>query len=133
MFPVTAPLPHVSANSIERFLAALLVGLLGTYALGTATSGVVPPLEIAGVVAIHLAVIVAGVFPLVVLGRSVSSRVRSGATAGRRLESVVSAGALVCLVSGLWLSLDASSDLSGVLLGCALVALFALIGLVARR
>ncbi|RDZ50702.1 hypothetical protein DEQ92_17185 [Haloferax sp. Atlit-6N] len=83
--------------------------------------------------AIHLGVVVAGVFPLVVLGRSVVGRLGDGPAAVRPLETAAAAGALACLVSGLWLSMDASSDLSGVLLGGALVALVALIGLVARR
>ncbi|WP_156037902.1 hypothetical protein [Haloferax prahovense] len=41
MSSVTNSLPRVSTDGVERFLAALLAGLRGTYALGAATSGIV--------------------------------------------------------------------------------------------
>jgi len=64
MESTAARLPRPSASGIERTLAALLVGLLGLYAVGTILSDLAPAVDTAGVIAVHLAVVVGGVFPV---------------------------------------------------------------------
>lgn len=125
--------PRISADRVERFLAILLIGLLGLYGLGRASSGVVPVLDTVGVLSVHLAVVVAGVFPIAVLGHAADSRIRSDSSGPRLIEVGTAVVGLVSLVAALWLSLDMASGLATILLGCATVALLVLTGLVAGR
>ena len=127
----TANPRRVSADGVERALAVLLLALLGTYALSRAGGGSAV-IEGVGVVAVHVAVVVAGLLPLVVLVDAASSRIRS--TAGpRRREVVAAAVGLGALGAGLGVLLGGSSLLSTALLGCAAVALLVLVGLVVGR
>jgi hypothetical protein len=125
--------PRPSASSIERSLAILLMGLLGVYALGTLLSDIVPVLDTAGVVAVHFGVVVAGVFPIAVLGHALYSQVRTGTTEPRRIEIISSLGALSCLGTALWLTIDSTSSLSTPLLTIATGVLLLLAGLVTVR
>ena len=125
--------PRPSASSIERSLAILLVGLLGVYALGALLSDIIPVLDTAGVVAVHLGVVVAGVFPIAVLGHALYSGVRTGTTEPRRIEIISSLVALSCLGTALWLTIDSTSSLSTPLLLIATGALLVLAGLVTVR
>lgn len=126
-------LPGVSADTVERSLAVLLVGLLGLYALGTASSDALPVLDMVGVIAVHFAVVVASVFPLAVLVHGASSQIRTGATGPRRVELATAAVALGCLASALWLALESIAGPTTVLFGCSVGALLVLAGLVAGR
>lgn len=128
----TANPRRVSADGVERALAVILLALLGTYALSRVGGGSSAVIDGVGVVAIHVSVVVAGLFPLVVLADAASSRVRS--TAGpHRSEVVAAAVGLGALGAGLGVLLGGSSLLSTALLGCAAVALLVLVGLVVRR
>jgi hypothetical protein len=125
--------PRPSASSVERSLAVLLVGLLGVYALGTLMRDIIPALNMAGVVAVHFAVVVAGVFPIAVLGHALYSRFRTGTAKPRRIEIFSSLVALSCLGTALWLTIDSTSSLSTPLLGISYSALLVLAGLVTVR
>jgi hypothetical protein len=123
-------LPLPSVDRVERAAAVLLLLLLGTYALGRLGRSVVPTLDTVGVIAVHLAVVVAGVFPLVVLAHGVDSRLRTGAKYPRPVEVGVATVSLA--------SLGAAFLLSGSALGTTFVAtavggLLVLAGLVAGR
>ena len=125
--------PRLSAGSVERSLAVLWVGLLGLYALGTLISDIIPALNMAGVVAVHFAVVVGGVFPITVLGHALYSRVRTGTTEPRRIEIISSLVALSCLGTALWLTIDSTSSLSTPLLTISYSTLLVLAGLVTVR
>lgn len=127
----TANPRRVSADGVERALAVLLLALLGTYALSRAGGGSAV-IEGVGVVAVHVAVVVAGLFPLVVLVDAASSRIRSTAGPCRREVGAAAVG-LGALGAGLGVLLGGSSLLSTALLGCAAVALLVLVGLVVGR
>jgi hypothetical protein len=126
-------LPRPSAIGIERTLAALLVGLLGLYAIGTLVSDIAPAVDTAGVVAVHLALVVGSVFLLAVLGHALYSRFRPEATGPRMLEVGTALVALASLGAALWLALDAATRLDTPLFATAAGAVFILVGLVARR
>jgi len=126
-------LPRPSASGVERILAALLVGLLGLYAVGTIVSDVAPVVDTAGVVAVHLALIVGCVFPVTVLGHGMYSRLRPDATGPRILEVGTATVALASFCAALWLALDPTATLDTPLFAAAAGALFILVGLVARR
>lgn len=126
-------LPRPSADKIERSLAILLISLIGMYGIGTLVSEYAPVVDTAGVVAIHLAVVVAGLFPLTVLGHAVSSRVRTGNMAPRRLKVMIASIALSCLLASLWVSLESASELGSLLIAIATGALLVLVGLIAGR
>jgi len=106
MESTAARLPRPSASGIERTLAALLVGLLGLYAVGTILSDLAPAVDTAGVIAVHLAVVVGGVFPFAVLGHAVYSRFRPEATGPRLLEVGTALVAVTSLAAALWLALQ---------------------------
>ena len=125
--------PRLSASSVERSLAVLLVGLLGLYALGTLASDIIPVLDTAGVVAVHLALVVAGIFPATVLGHALYTRIRTGTAKPRRIEVFSAIVALSCLGTALWLTIDSTSSLSTPLLTIATGALLVLSGLVTVR
>lgn len=125
--------PRLSANSVERSLAVLLVGLLGLYALGTLVSDSIPVLDTAGVIAVHLALVVAGVFPIAVLGHALYSRVRTGTAKPRRIEVLSALLALGCSGTALWLTIESTSSLSTPLFAIATGALLVLAGSVAVR
>lgn len=127
----TAGFPSPSARTVERTLAALLVGLLATYALGTVANGLLAPLHTAGVVAIHLAVVIGFVFPVAVLGRALGGRIRSRSTRPRRIEEVTALVVLCCLAVGLWLGTTQAPDRAmAPLLGVAAGGSLVLAGLV---
>jgi hypothetical protein len=85
------------------------------------------------VVAVHLALVVAGVFPVAVLGHALYSRVRTGTAKPRRIEVFSAVIALSCLGTALWLTIDSTSSLSTPLLAIATGALLVLAGLVTVR
>ncbi|SDY31796.1 hypothetical protein SAMN04487946_11124 [Halobellus clavatus] len=125
--------PRLSANRVERLLAVLLVGLLGLYALGTLVSNSIPVLDTAGVIAIHFALVVAGVFPVAVLGHALYSSVRTGTAKPRHIEILSALIALSCSGTALLLTIDSPSSLSTPLFAIATGALLVLAGLVAVR
>ena len=122
----TSKLPSPSARTVERTLAVLLVGLLATYAFGTIANGVLPPLQTAGVVAVHLAVVIGIVFPVAVLGHAVVNRRRQTNTRPRPIEVGTAFIVLSCLIVGLWLGNSpmangAVTSLLGIAVGGSLV------------
>ena len=133
MESTAARLPRPSASGIERTLAALLVGLLGLYAVGTILSDLAPAVDTAGVIAVHLAVVVGGVFPFAVLGHAVYSRFRPEATGPRLLEVGTALVAVTSLAAALWLALDSAATLDTPLFATAAGAALILVGLVVRR
>jgi hypothetical protein len=124
-------LSRFSARRVEQSLAVLLISLLGMYAVGTLVSSLVPVFDKAGVIAGHIAVLVAGVFPLAVLGQELYSRIRTGTASHRRAEVVSAIVALVSLVGALWLATNPASTLDTPLLAIAAGAVLVLAGLVA--
>ena len=103
------------------------------YALGTLSSDIIPVLDTAGVVAVHLALVVAGIFPTTVLGHALYTRARTGTVKPRRIEVFSAVVALSCLCTALWLTVDSTSSLSTPLLTIATGALLVLAGLVTVR
>lgn len=126
-------IPRPSASGIERVLAALLVGLLGLYAVGLIVSDVAPIVDTAGVIAVHLALIVGCVFPLAVVGHATYSRLHPEGTGPRILEVGTATVALSSFAAALWLALEPATTLDTPLFGIAAGALFVLVGLVAKR
>jgi hypothetical protein len=125
--------PCLSASRVERSLAVLLVSLLGLYALGTLLSDIMPALNMAGVVAVQFAVVVAGVFPIAVLGHALYSQVRTGTATPRRIEIFSSLVAVSCLGTALWLTIGSTSSLVTPLLTISYGVLLVLAGLVTVR
>lgn len=126
---VTTRLSLPSGETLVRSLAVVLVGLLATYALGTVANETVPVLHTAGVVAVHLAVVVGFLFPIAVLGQRAASRIRAGESQPRRIESAVALITVGSLVVSLWKSTNPAAD---VLLGIAAGGSLLLAGLVIR-
>lgn len=117
-------------RTVERGLAALLVALLATYALGSLTNGALPTVHAAGVVAVHLAAVVAVAFPVTVVGHAVVARVRSDPDRPDRVEVTTAVVAVSCIVVGL---LPGAVPFTRVLFGVALVGVLALAGSVFRH
>jgi|GEM_PF-3123472 len=133
MISAVARFPRLSASRVERTLAALLVGLLGTYVLGQVVRGVAPPVETAGVVAVHLALVVGFTFPFAVLGHATYGKLRPNRTGLPPVEVGTAAVALCSFVAALWIATDPASTLDTPLFAAGACALFVLVGLVARR
>lgn len=129
----TSSLRRPSASGVERTLAALLLGLIGLYVVGTILSDMAPVLDALGVIAIHLALIVGGVFPLAVLGHAAYSRLGSTATGPRFFEVGAATVTLSSFSVALWLGLDPASTFDRPLFALAVCALLVLVGLVTRR
>lgn len=122
-----------SARGVERTLAALLVGLAGTYALGVIVGDVAPLLDTAGVVAVHLAVLVGSALPVAVLLHAAIGRVWTRSPGPSRLEVVTATVALAGLGAGLWLATAPGSTLDTPLFAVGTGGVLVLVGLVAGR
>ncbi len=96
-------------------------------------SDTMPALNMAGVVAVQFAVVVAVAFPIAVLGNALYSRVRTGNAKPRRIEIFSSLVALSCLGTALWLTIGSSSSLVTPLLTISYGALLVLAGFVTVR
>lgn len=119
----------VRYRGIERGLAGLFVGFLGLYAVGTLVEATLPSVHAAGVIAVHLAVVLGFVFATTVLGRAVCTRVRNG----RSKRGAVTVGlALVAVCSLVIALLRASAPYSDALLSIAAGGSLLLAGRVSR-
>jgi hypothetical protein len=121
---------HPSARSVERTLAVSLLALLTTYAVGTAVGGTLPAVDTAGVVAVHLAVVVGTAFPLAVLGHAVVSAWHADGTAPSRVELAVAGVSVGTLAVGVGVSVEA---VTVPLVALAVGGLLVLAGLVLAR
>lgn len=101
---------------IEQSLAGLFVGLLALYAVGTLVKAFLPVVHAAGVVAVHLAVLVGFLLPAAVLGQTLLSHIGRRATTHGRATAVIAALAIVSLLAAL---LRASAPYADVLAGIA--------------
>lgn len=124
-----------TASGIERFLGLSLLTLLGVYALGTVSSNALPTLDAVGVMSVHLALVVAALFPLAVVGHAVVGRLWSTFTRPRRVETVTATVVVIlyCLAAGLQLAALLPEDAILVLYGAAVASLLVLVGLVVGR
>lgn len=125
-----ATLLHPSARSVERTLAVSLLALLATYAAGRTVGGTLPALDAAGVVAVHLAVVVGAAFPLAVLGHAVVSAWHGDGTAPSRVELAVAGVSVGTLAVGVAVSTE---TVTVPLVAAAVGGLLVLAGLVLAR
>lgn len=132
----TAPVPAVSARTIERGLATLLLVLLAVYGIGKGANDAAPTLEAVGIVAVHLAVLVALAFPLAVIGDAAVGRFAADRRAPAWYEVVTAVTAIGTLAGSLWLSLSATPTvdaLNGTLFAVAIASALLLAVLVVMR
>lgn len=126
----TTALP--TARTVERALAALLVGLLGAYALGTVAEGTAPALRTVGVVSVHLAVVVAALFPVAVLAHALVGRARGSENVPALLEIGIALVTIGCFAAVLLAEMTpAAGRFTTTLLGTGVGGLLVLAGLVA--
>jgi len=116
-----------SVRTVERSLAALFVALLATYVLGTLVAGSAPLLRDTGVVAVHLAIPVAGLLGVALLAHTVLGAVSDERTVPRAIEVAV----LAMVVASLSLTTVAPTrSVSDLLFWTAVGASLVLVGLV---
>lgn len=133
MNTATVSLGRPSASGVEGLLATALVGLLGTYALGVILGDAAPLLDTAGVLAVHVALVVGVALPLAVLCHAAVARIRTHSAGPGRLEVATATVALGGFSVGLWLGMEPSATLDTPLFAVGVGGLLVLVGLVAAR
>lgn len=119
-------LSRPSPRTLERGLAGLLLALLAAYVVGVLAEGSVPAVRVTGIVAVHLAVVVALALPVVLLGHAALGSVSLADSTPRWIEVGVAGVVLGTLVVG---TVVASTDLPDPLVWTVVGGLVLLAGL----